>query len=72
MRRLHDNPHRLSERTGLALTPFAQQADVDRSILSCTGRPSRGSDAWKIARAYAATTNISPEAADAQIIVVIN
>ena len=72
MRRLHDNIHRLSERTGLTLTAFAQWADVDRSIVYCIGRPLRRSIVWKIARAYAATASIGPEAADAQIIVVVN
>jgi len=72
MRRLHENTHRLSARSGLTLTAFVQRADVVRSILYRIGRPLRGSTAWKIARAYAATAGIITKATNAQIIVVVN
>jgi hypothetical protein len=72
MRRLHDNAQRLSERTGPTFTALAQRADVARSLPYRIGRPLRGATAWKRARANAAITSISTEAAAAQIIVVIN
>ena len=68
-RKLNPEAHSLIAKTGLSLSDFAAQANIDRSILYRIGRTVRGSTAWKIARTLAAASGTTPEQAYAQIIV---